>query len=111
MPSKLKPCPCCGVKPEIHFSEEDARRRSGIGYGRKAIAFTSHYCSPESRELSSRGECILWGRFDRAIAYTNEDWYATQDRAEASCIRAWNRKAAAWNRRHDGKAKAEGGRE
>lgn len=100
MPSPtLKTCPVCGAKPKIDFSEEDARRRSGIGYGRKAIAFTSHYCSPESKEFSSSGACILWGRFDRNRVYTNEDWYATQDRAEASCIRAWNRKVDAWNRR------------
>ena len=100
MPSPtLKSCPICGEKPKIEYFEEATRRRSGIGYGRKAIAFTSHYCSPESKEFSSSGACILWGRFDRDMAYTNEDWYATQDRAEASCTRAWNRKVAAWNKR------------
>ena len=91
----LKPCPVCGKVPEIDFNEDDSWSPRRKTFGRKAIAFTTGH---SGCNISASGSAVLWASYNREMMYTPEEWYATQDRAEAICTRKWNKAVNKWNR-------------
>ena len=94
MPSEMKQCPYCGKVPKIDFTEDMSWSRTRKTFGRKTIAYTCHHCV-QGKELWASGSAIVWADFNRDRPYGSEDdWYAAQDKAEAICVRKWNRAVA-----------------